>query len=98
MDVFRTEKKTLGESVCFTAEWVLPDRGSCVCCVRDRLGLKAVCFLPNQWGHDFRQDYKRMNVLREKFPSVPVMALTATANLRVQKDVLTQLKILRPQV
>nr|XP_035159759.2 recQ-like DNA helicase BLM isoform X2 [Callithrix jacchus] len=52
----------------------------------------------SQWGHDFRQDYKRMNMLRQKFPSVPVMALTATANPRVQKDILTQLKILRPQV
>ncbi|XP_063494619.1 recQ-like DNA helicase BLM isoform X3 [Symphalangus syndactylus] len=52
----------------------------------------------SQWGHDFRQDYKRMNILRQKFPSVPVMALTATANPRVQKDILTQLKILRPQV
>ncbi|XP_054998689.1 recQ-like DNA helicase BLM [Sorex araneus] len=52
----------------------------------------------SQWGHDFRQDYKRMNMLRQKFPSVPVMALTATANPRVQKDILTQLKILTPQV
>ncbi|XP_044789360.2 Bloom syndrome protein isoform X2 [Bubalus bubalis] len=52
----------------------------------------------SQWGHDFRPDYKRMNILRQKFPSVPVMALTATANPRVQKDILTQLKILRPQV
>ncbi|XP_036787689.2 recQ-like DNA helicase BLM isoform X2 [Manis pentadactyla] len=52
----------------------------------------------SQWGHDFRQDYKRMNMLRQKFPCVPVMALTATANPRVQKDILTQLKILRPQV
>nr|XP_019571670.1 PREDICTED: Bloom syndrome protein isoform X2 [Rhinolophus sinicus] len=52
----------------------------------------------SQWGHDFRQDYKRMNMVRQKFPSVPMMALTATANLRVQKDILTQLKILRPQV
>ncbi|XP_059128355.1 recQ-like DNA helicase BLM [Peromyscus eremicus] len=52
----------------------------------------------SQWGHDFRQDYKRMNMLRQKFPSVPVMALTATANPRVQKDILTQLKILKPQV
>ncbi|XP_047398402.1 recQ-like DNA helicase BLM isoform X2 [Sciurus carolinensis] len=52
----------------------------------------------SQWGHDFRQDYKRMNMLRQKFPSVPVMALTATANPRVQKDILTQLKIVKPQV
>ncbi|KAM9066333.1 Bloom syndrome protein [Sarcophilus harrisii] len=52
----------------------------------------------SQWGHDFRQDYKRLNMLRHKFPSVSMMALTATANPRVQKDILTQLKILNPQV
>ncbi|XP_027708032.1 Bloom syndrome protein [Vombatus ursinus] len=52
----------------------------------------------SQWGHDFRQDYKRLNMLRQKFPSVSMMALTATANPRVQKDILTQLKILNPQV
>ncbi|KAH1183474.1 hypothetical protein KIL84_014090 [Mauremys mutica] len=52
----------------------------------------------SQWGHDFRQDYKRLNVLRQKFPSVPMMALTATANPRVQKDILNQLEMLKPQV
>ncbi|XP_036593125.1 Bloom syndrome protein [Trichosurus vulpecula] len=52
----------------------------------------------SQWGHDFRQDYKRLNMLRQKFPSVAMMALTATANPRVQKDILTQLKILNPQI
>ncbi|XP_074092310.1 LOW QUALITY PROTEIN: recQ-like DNA helicase BLM [Macrotis lagotis] len=52
----------------------------------------------SQWGHDFRQDYKRLNMLRQKFPTVSMMALTATANPRVQKDILTQLKIIKPQV
>ena len=37
----------------------------------------------SQWGHDFRPDYKRMNMLREEFPNVPFMALTATATPRV---------------
>ena len=37
----------------------------------------------SQWGHDFRPDYKRMNLLREEFPNVPFMALTATATPRV---------------
>ncbi|KAM9275968.1 recQ-like DNA helicase BLM [Morus bassanus] len=52
----------------------------------------------SQWGHDFRQDYKRLNVLRKKFRSVPMMALTATANPRVQKDIQNQLEMLKPQV
>ncbi|KAG8440835.1 hypothetical protein GDO86_006536 [Hymenochirus boettgeri] len=52
----------------------------------------------SQWGHDFRPDYKRLNILRQKFQSVPMMALTATANPRVQKDILNQLKMTKPQI
>ncbi|KFV87153.1 hypothetical protein N308_14496, partial [Struthio camelus australis] len=52
----------------------------------------------SQWGHDFRKDYKRLNMLRKKFQSVPMMALTATANPRVQKDIQNQLEMLKPQV
>ncbi|XP_062402443.1 recQ-like DNA helicase BLM isoform X2 [Sardina pilchardus] len=52
----------------------------------------------SQWGHDFRPDYKRLNELRQKFPRVPIMALTATATPRVQKDILNQLQMTSPQV
>ncbi|XP_041795024.1 Bloom syndrome protein homolog isoform X2 [Chelmon rostratus] len=52
----------------------------------------------SQWGHDFRPDYKRLHELRQKFPKVPMMALTATATPRVQKDILNQLNMTRPQV
>ncbi|XP_062861381.1 recQ-like DNA helicase BLM isoform X2 [Trichomycterus rosablanca] len=52
----------------------------------------------SQWGHDFRPDYKRMHELRQKFPKVPIMALTATATPRVQKDIHNQLAMTRPQV
>uniref|UniRef100_A0A673CQX9 RecQ-like DNA helicase BLM n=1 Tax=Sphaeramia orbicularis TaxID=375764 RepID=A0A673CQX9_9TELE len=52
----------------------------------------------SQWGHDFRPDYKRLHELRQKFPNVPMMALTATATPRVQKDILNQLNMTRPQV
>lgn len=47
----------------------------------------------SQWGHDFRPDYKRLNVLRSKFPKVPIIALTATATPRVRVDILHQLGI-----
>ena len=50
----------------------------------------------SQWGHDFRPDYQRLNVLKQEFPSVPIMALTATATQRVRLDILSQLGIEKP--
>ncbi|XP_068741316.1 recQ-like DNA helicase BLM isoform X1 [Montipora capricornis] len=51
----------------------------------------------SQWGHDFRPDYKKLSSLRNKFPKVPFMALTATATPRVRKDVMHQLKMRDPK-
>eukprot|EP00271_Cylindrocystis_brebissonii_P007216 TRINITY_DN2048_c0_g1_i1.p1 TRINITY_DN2048_c0_g1~~TRINITY_DN2048_c0_g1_i1.p1 ORF type:complete len:969 (-),score=133.74 TRINITY_DN2048_c0_g1_i1:474-3170(-) len=45
----------------------------------------------SQWGHDFRPDYQGLGVLKQKFPSVPLMALTATATDRVKEDTLQAL-------
>eukprot|EP00668_Euglena_longa_P013955 GGOE01017908.1.p1 GENE.GGOE01017908.1~~GGOE01017908.1.p1 ORF type:complete len:1243 (-),score=344.02 GGOE01017908.1:183-3890(-) len=47
----------------------------------------------SQWGHDFRKDYRGLAVFKKRFGSVPLMALTATATERVEKDVLATLGI-----
>ncbi|MBW0462106.1 hypothetical protein O181_001821 [Austropuccinia psidii MF-1] len=48
----------------------------------------------SQWGHDFRPDYKDVGPkLRKEYKEIPFMALTATANFRVQQDVMLNLGI-----
>ena len=45
----------------------------------------------SEWGHEFRPDYRNLRQLRNDFPSVPVIALTATATERVRRDIVGQL-------
>ncbi|KAK9809014.1 hypothetical protein WJX72_007915 [[Myrmecia] bisecta] len=47
----------------------------------------------SQWGNDFRPDYKKLGVLKQQFPDVPILALTATATDRVCDDLRTILRI-----
>lgn len=50
----------------------------------------------SEWGHDFRQEYRQLRQLRFRFPSLPIMALTATATPRVQQDIIQQLNLREP--
>ncbi len=52
----------------------------------------------SEWGHEFRPDYRNLLQLRQDFPSVPVVALTATATEQVRKDIIAQLELRRGQV
>ena len=52
----------------------------------------------SEWGHDFRPDYRNLKALKEGFPKVPVIALTATATTQVREDIVAQLGLNKPDI
>ncbi len=62
-------------------------------------GLKIKCIAVDeahcisQWGHDFRPDYLNLKNLRDDFPEAGMVALTATATLRVRRDIIEHLRL-----
>ena len=58
-----------------------------------RLALFAIdeAHCVSQWGHDFRPEYIRLSVLAERYPSVPRIALTATADMLTRKEIVERL-------
>ena len=52
----------------------------------------------SQWGHDFRPEYLRLSVLAERYPAIPRIALTATADATTRQEMITRLKLANARV
>ena len=77
------------ERVCGDATLRLLDRGAIALFAID----EAHCVA--QWGHDFRPDYLALSTLRERWPAVPLIALTATATKATRAEIATRLGLTR---
>src|SRR5919199_3158794 len=68
--------------------------------VRSQIGISAFAIdeahCVSEWGHDFRPEYRQMRSLRQRYPGVPTLALTATATDRVRQDIIQQLELKQP--
>lgn len=52
----------------------------------------------SSWGHDFRPNYLKLQIFRDNFPSVPIMAVTATAKEIVVKEIISVLQLNKPEI
>ena len=67
---------------------------------RTRLALFAIdeAHCVSQWGHDFRPEYMQLSVLHERFPDVPRIALTATADEPTRREIIARLGLEQARV
>ena len=70
--------------------------------VQSHIGISAFAIdeahCVSEWGHDFRPEYRQMKQLRQRYPDIPLLALTATATGRVRQDIIQQLALQEPGI
>jgi len=84
--------------------YVAPERLTTPRCLdllaRSRIALFAIdeAHCVSQWGHDFRPEYLQLSILHERFPGIPRIALTATADPQTRNEIISRLALQDAQV
>ncbi len=79
--------------------YIAPERLTTARCLellsRTQIALFAIdeAHCVSQWGHDFRPDYLQLSLLHERFPAVPRIALTATADPQTRAEIIARLSL-----
>ena len=96
-EAYRIEQQLLRDELelLYIAPERLTQSGTLSLLESSRLSLFAIdeAHCVSQWGHDFRADYLQLDLLHEMFPSVPRVALTATADQRTRNEISQRLKL-----
>jgi ATP-dependent DNA helicase RecQ len=70
--------------------------------VKNKIGIAAFAIdeahCVSEWGHDFRPEYRQLSRIRQLYPEVPMIGLTATATERVREDIGQQLELQQPYI
>jgi len=88
--IIYTTPEFITKHIDFVQTLALDDRLCCVCID------EAHCV--STWGHNFRESYKLLRIIRDTIPEVPILALTATATKKVRDDICSLLKLNNPLI
>src|SRR3569832_2239252 len=78
--------------------WMLPRTLDLLARTRLALFASDEAHCVSQWGHDFRPEYMQLSVLHERFPDVPRIALTATADEPTRRELIARLGLEQARV
>ena len=96
-EAYNVERQVLGNNIdllYIAPEKLLTDRVLNILS-RSKISLFAIdeAHCVSQWGHDFRAEYLNLSTLHERFPNVPRIALTATADEPTRQEIISRLKL-----